>query len=150
MKKIYKITTFLLSFIFLLTACGKEKGSDYKDYINEISPIFEKIAQMDTKISDIDANNQDSFEQLLSYIDELAVLYKDLSQIDPPEEFARTKSLSEESYDYLLQAKEYLKDAFKDNEINETRLENGIECYNRANKRLHYIIKILHNELIEE
>lgn len=150
MKKLYRIVLPFFSAVFLLSACGKEKEPDYSEYISAINPIFENITAMDSKISDIDANDEESFTQLLSYIDEMALLYEELSLIEPPDEFMRTKSLASESYDYLLQSKVYLSEAFANNEINQAKLDNGIECYNRANKRLHYIIKILHNELIVE
>ncbi|MCQ2523243.1 MAG: hypothetical protein MJ123_02795 [Lachnospiraceae bacterium] len=150
MKK--KVILLLLMIVLSLglTSCSSNKEPDYTEYIEAINPIFERMQIINENIQSIDAASIDSFELLIENCKSLSEEYKTLSNIVPPDEFSKTRDLSKEAYDYMEQSIEYFTSAFDNDEINEKKLENGMECYKRANKRLHYIIKLLHNELIVE
>ena len=50
----------------------------------------------------------------------------------------------------MAQANQYFHDSFTDTSYNEYTLEAAMECYKRANKRLGYMIDILHGKIPDD
>lgn len=144
---ILMIFVFSLSFV----ACGEELTKDeYADYKNQMSNFFESIEKIDAEMNSIAPNDADSFDKLFDCFDRLEKQFKYLSEIEPPEQFEVTKELAEEAYDYMKQANSYFKESFSDNSYNQGTLDAAIECYSRANKRMQYIVNLIHGEIPED
>ena len=85
--------------------------------------------------------------QLFEQFDLLENEFKKLSEIHVPKDFENNESLAQQASEYMTQANDYLHKAFSETSYNENVLEAAMECYNRANKRVQFIISILHGEL---
>lgn len=140
----------LIAFIISsLSACG-EGGEDYSDYKEQMNNFCESITTLDEEINSLNPEDDDAVEDLFIYLNELEEQFKYFSEIEVPKNFQVTESLADEAYDYMKQANEYFEQSFSDNSFNEYTLEAAMECYARANKRVHYVIDIIHGELPED
>ncbi len=154
-EKTLKKRTFLVAVtalsLTLLTACGGNKQSAAEtEYFDKMNNFFESVKTLDTEINALDPEDTDSISQLFVYLEELESQFKYLSEIDAPSEFDATESLADEAYDYMVQATDYFAQSFTDNSYNEYTYAAGLECYKRANKRVQYIIALIHGEDITD
>lgn len=151
MKK--KIIYFLFFVLLLsLAGCGK-KGTDTKElqnYKNAMSQFCDNLLIIDGEIKLINPESQDSIDKLFDEYDKLEEEFKSLSEIAIPKEYAITESLVSEAYDYMVQANDYMHQSFSETSYNPYTLEAANECFKRANKRVQYIISILHGELPQD
>ncbi len=147
-KKIALLFAVLLVFTFL-AGCGSKQvveGGD-SEYKTQMTDFFKSMKHIDDEINALDPEDDDSIAELFVYLDELEGQYKILSEIEVPAEYKATESLADEAYDYMVQANNYFKMSFVENSYNQYTYEAGLECYNRANKRMQYIISIIHGEM---
>ena len=149
-----KITCLLLSGITalsLLSGCGEDVATDdYSDYKNSLNNFFDAVTTLDEEINALDPEDDDSISELFVYLDELEDQFEYFAEIEVPDAYIVTESLADEAYDYMKQANEYFKASFSDTSYNQYTYEAGLECYSRANKRVQYVISILHGELPED
>lgn len=153
MKKRIAILLFLVFTASLFTACQKNVSNtkELEAYKASMEVFFSNLTSIDAKIKEIDPESQNSCNDLLDSLNKLEDEFKKLSEMtvpsdNVPETFAYIPELSKQAYDYMCQTNEYMKDAFQDGSYNENVYDAGIECYKRANKRVHYIISLLHGE----
>lgn len=147
MKKKF-CTVLLLSLIMsLFCACKQPTTTDkYADYKSSMENFFESVNSLDQTMNSLDPEDPDSIAEIFACLDQLEEQFKYLSEIEVPAEFKATESLADEAYEYMVQANQYFKASFGETSYNEYTYEAGLECYNRANKRLHYIVKLIHGE----
>ena len=147
-KKFLIIPLFL---VLTLSACSTvEPIEEYETYRNSMDNFFESVEKLDTQINALDPESENALEELFLLMDSLEKQFKYLSEITVPDNYKATEELACEAYDYMVQANEYFKESFSENSYNEYTLEAGFECYERANKRMHYIIDILNGEIPED
>lgn len=152
MKKNTILGLGLSVMIFGLTACGNsESTAEIEEYKTSMESFFDSLEEIDTNIKDIDPSADDALDQLYTQFDGLKEQYEALASLTAPTEgvpetFAYIDSLADEAYDYMVQADDYLNQAFEDSYYNENTLTAALECYNRANKRVLYIVDLLHGE----
>ena len=148
-KKLYMFTCLLLISVSL-SACGKIEAPDYSEYQNQMDNFFTGVSTLDEEINELNPTDETSITTLFEYLDELEGQFKYFSEIEVPEDFQVTESLADEAYDYMKQANEYFRQSFSGNTYNEYTWEAGMECYERANKRMQYVIDIIHGKLPED
>lgn len=148
-KKLYMFTCLLFISVSL-TACGKIEAPDYSEYQNQMDNFFTGVSTLDEEINELNPTDETSITTLFEYLDELEGQFKYFSEIEVPEDFQVTESLADEAYDYMKQANEYFRQSFSGNTYNEYTWEAGMECYERANKRMQYVIDIIHGKLPED
>lgn len=115
-----------------------------------MTTFFEELEKIDADINTIDPADQDSIDQLFKQFDALEAQFKKLSEIDVPDEYISNKALGQQAYEYMVQANEYLHQSFTDTSYNQNVLDAALECYRRANKRVQFIITILHGEIPQD
>lgn len=146
-QKKFSLILFLTLIISVLAGCKEVPTVDkYADYKNSMEIFFEEINSLDQTINALDPEDPDSLSELFICLDQIEEQFKCLSEIEVPAEFVATESLADEAYEYMVQANQYFRASFSDTSYNEYTYEAGLECYNRANKRLHYIVQLIHGE----
>lgn len=154
MRKKLLCVLFLLGLSFSLTACGKESvdNSELTAYKTSMEAVLSNFETIDYAIKTIDpdADDDSSINELLHQFDLLEAEFKSLSEIAVPADFSYNESLADDAYSYMVQANEYYHQAFANDSYDETYLVAADECYKRANKRVQYIINILHGELPQD
>lgn len=153
MKNKLLLSILALVTAFSIIACGTattttvQTSSQYK---NQLNNFFDSVTKLDAEINALDPSDSDSFSELFVYLEELEEQFKYFAEIEVPSDYKVTESLADEAYDYMVQANEYFKMSFEDGAYNEYTYAAGLECYKRANKRVQYIISIIHGELPED
>lgn len=132
-----------------LAGCKKPEADNeaVSEYAEQMENFFVGIKTLDEKINSLNPEDENSLAELFIYLEQLEEQFKYLSEIDAPDEFNATESLADEAYDYMIKANQYFAKTFEDNSYNENTYKAGLECYNRANKRVKYIISLLHGEI---
>lgn len=148
MKKLIRLAVLLLT-VCLLTACTEtvDNTPQLKAYKASMTTFFEELEKIDTNINAIDPSDQTSIDELFKQFDALEAQFKKLSEIEVPEEYISNEALGQQAYEYMVQANEYLHQSFTDTSYNQNVLDAALECYRRANKRVQFIITILHGEI---
>lgn len=154
LKKKFLSVLFLFAIVISVTACGKKNNNneELKTYKASMETFFSNVEKIDYTIKTIDPDCDDdsSIKNLFEQFDLLEQEFKTLSEIPVPAEFSYNESLADEAYDYMVQANDYYHQSFTESSFNPYTLEAADECYRRANKRVQYIINILHGELPQD
>lgn len=150
-----KVSSMLCTVLLasLLVACGSSVSTDTpaaSQYKNQLNNFFDSVTTIDKEINELDPEDADSVSELFVYLNELEEQFKYFADINVPSEYKATESLADEAYDYMVQANDYFEMSFADGAYNEYTYAAGMECYRRANKRVQYIISIIHGQLPED
>jgi hypothetical protein len=135
--------------IGIMAGCGKGSG-EIETYQKEVTDFFTEMEDYNTKINELNPEDSDSVESLFAIFDEMEASYKALSEVKVPEEFSANETLAKQASEYMTQANQYFHDSFTDTSYNEYTLEAAMECYRRANKRLGYMVDILHGKIPDD
>lgn len=153
MKKKCLTLLFLFSFAASLAACGNkvDNTKELEAYKTSMDLFFNNLSSIDKEINAIDPDDQNSCSDLLKSFDKLEAEFTKLSELtvptqNVPQTFGYISELSKQASDYMTQANDYMKDAFQDSAYNENVYDAGMECYKRANKRVQFIVSLLHGE----
>ncbi len=152
MRKFIKIFTVLALTMCFLSGCGA-KGSSalVNEYKTSMEKFFDGLKTVDADINKINPDDQDAINKLFEQFDTMDKAYASMAELTVPTEgvpetFAYISELSKSASEYMTQANGYLHDSFAESSYNEHTLEAAMECYKRANKRVQFIITLLHGE----
>ena len=152
MKKYVKLAVLSVLIMCLLCGCGSNKSSaGVKEYKASMESFFETLQKVDTDINKINADDQDAINQLFAQFDKMDSEFSKMAALTVPTEgvpetFTYIPELSKSASEYMTQANGYLHDSFSEGSYNEHTLSAAMECYKRANKRIQFIITLLHGE----
>lgn len=147
MKK--KLLTLLLATCFTLsvTGCGEDK--ELTEYKEKMDTFFTEIEIIHNKMNTIDENSEDALDDLFECLDELDAQFATMAAIEVPDEFASLENLADEASENMSLAVENFHNAYSQDSYNEYTAATAKEYYTRANKRLQYMIDILHGKMPE-
>lgn len=147
MKK--KILALLLTTCFTLsvTGCGEDK--ELTEYKEKMETFFSEVEIIHNKMNTIDPENEDALDDLFECLDELDSQFTTMAAIDVPDEFSSLENLADEASENMSLAVENYHNAYSKDSYNEYTAATADEYYARANKRLQYMIDILHGKMPE-
>lgn len=147
MKK--KLLTLLLASCFALsiTGCGEDK--DLAKYKDQMDAFFAEVEIIHTKMNTIDPESETALDELFECLDDLDTQFTAMAKLEVPEEFSSLESLADEASENMTLAVENYHDAYSTDSYNEYTAATADEYYTRANKRLQYMIDILHGKMPE-
>lgn len=148
MKKKLLLLITAMSLVFSLTACGEDP--ELAKFKTEIENFCDAVAEIDEGINSIDITQEGYREQLLDYLDKAEDEFKKLANISIPEEFSYIEELVQGASEDMTQAVAQFHEAFGPDSYNEYTFEYANEYYQRAYKRLTYIITLLHGEIPDD
>ncbi|MBR5897716.1 MAG: hypothetical protein IKZ39_08910 [Lachnospiraceae bacterium] len=152
MKKHIRLLAFFVLTLCLLCGCGsKGSSSEVKEYKTSMEKFFDSLKTVDENIDKINPEDQDAINLLFEQFDSMEKEFAAMAALTVPssgvpETFAYIPELSKSASEYMTQANGYLHDSFSESSYNEHTLEAAMECYKRANKRVQFIITLLHGE----
>lgn len=144
MKKKFTLLAAALTAALVLAACGEDPAMT--QFRNDMDEFCTKISQIDNSINGIDAQSEDAISQLLAYLDDLDLVFRDFAELDFPEEFDYLEELADESSRYMTEAVKNYHEAYSNGSYNEYTAEYARQNYSRAYKRIQIIITFLHGE----
>lgn len=146
-NKLRVICAVLLSAL-LLTGCGEDPA--LTQFRKSMDDFCTKISEIDTSINNIDAQSDGAADELLSYLDELDLVFQSFARLDFPEEFDYLENLAQESSQYMTEAVSSYHNAYSNGSYNEYMADYAGENYARAYKRIQIILAFLHGEQPED
>ena len=144
-----KILILLLAGVLLIAGCGKPKQDTkaLKEYEQNMTVFFNDLVKIDQEINAIDPESDTAIKDLFKEFDALQTKFVYLADVSVPNDLIYWESISSlavEGKDYMIQANDYLKQSFTETSYNPNYLEAAMESYRRANKRVQYIISLIH------
>lgn len=144
MKKLF----FTITVITMLFLCGCSSTPEevINEYKENMQNFFSNISELNTKINQIDTDSYNFDTELTSLLDSLNKEFASMSQYEVPQEFGGVKELAEDASQNMNEAVRLYHLAF-DSEFYDSESEYTASLYyQKANKELKYIIRILHGE----
>ena len=142
-KKVRMLFAAMLASV-MLTACGEDP--ELTKFRQSMDEFCTKVSEIDSSINSIDPLAENATTELLSYLDELDLVFQSFATLDFPEEFDYLEVLADESSQYMTEAVANYHEAFSNGSYNEYTAEYAKEYYSRAYKRVQIIITFLHGE----
>lgn len=147
MKNRLILVMSVLSFCLLLGGCGEDQA--LKKFKKAMDEYCLEIAEIDNGINSIDTQSETRIEDLMNYLDQLDSAFKKLADMTVPEEFNYIEELADDASEYMTEAVSLYHEAYSNNSFNEYTAAYAREYYERACKRLNYIITFLHGDIPE-
>lgn len=144
MKKKVRMLFAAVFILVMLTACGEDP--ELTRFRQSMDDFCTKVSVIDSNINSIDAESENATQELLSYLDDLDLLFQSFAELDFPEEFDYLEDLASESSECMTEAVKSYHEAFSNGSYNEYTAEYAKEYYSRAYKRVQIIITFLHGE----
>ena len=148
MKRQFRMFFAAMLILVILTACGED--SELTNFRRDIDNFCTRISEIDTSINSIDAQSDNATSELLSYLDELDVVFQTFATLDFPEEFDYLEELADESSQYMTEAVSKYHEAYGNDIYDQNAAEYARQYYSRAYKRVQIIITFLHGELPDD
>ena len=146
-NKICLLLTALLS-ATMLTACGEDPA--LTQFRKSMDDFCKKVAEINTGINAIDATSENAPEELLTYLDDLEIIFESFGRLDFPEEFDYLEPIADEASSYMTDAVANYHEAYSNGSYNEYTAAYASQIYERAYKRVQIIISFLHGEEPED
>lgn len=138
----------LLFLILFLTGCGKDKAVE--TYRTNMTQFFENVQTINDAINQLDPNDENIGDQLLPLLDSLDKSFSQMASLEVPDGFPGVKDLATDASKYMTEAVSYYHQAYNGEEYDKTSADIAYQNYQFANKRLQYIVQILHGDIPEE
>lgn len=144
-----KLLTLLLAFCFVVSVAGCGKNIELDEYQKDMDKFFSEIEVIHVKMNSINPESETALDELFKCLDELDKQFKSMAALTVPKEFSNIENLADEASENMSLAVENYHNAYSDDSYNEYTAATADEYYKRANKRLQYMIDILHGEVPE-
>lgn len=147
MKK--NLITLLLATCLTLsvTGCGEDK--ELTKYKEQMDSFFTEVEVIHNKMNNIDPESETALDELFDCLDDLDAEFVSMAALEVPDEFSSLESLADEASENMSLAVENYHNAYSTDSYNEYTAATADEYYSRANKRLQYMIDILHGKMPE-
>ncbi len=139
---IYILATGLLC---SLTGCGEDK--ELTKYKNQMNDFFNEVESIHNTMNSINPDSETALDELFDCLDDLDTLFANMAELDVPSDFSNVEELADEASENMSLAVENYHNSYSNASYNEYTAATADEYYLRANKRLQYIIDILHGEI---
>lgn len=145
MKKKLLLVLTALTLAFSMVACGEDP--ELAKFKTEMESFCNAIADIHEGINSIDVKAEGYREELLDYLDRAEDEFTKLANTSIPDEFAYISDLVQGASEDMTTAVNQFHEAFGTDSYNEYTFDYANEYYQRAYKRLTYIITLLHGEV---
>lgn len=138
----------ILLLTLFLTGCGKDKAVE--TYRANMTQFFENVQTINDAINQLDPNDENVGDQLLPLLDSLDKSFSQMASLEVPDGFPGVADLASDASKYMTEAVSYYHQAYSGGEYDKTSADIAYQNYQFANKRLQYIVQILHGDIPEE
>ena len=138
----------VLLLTLVLTGCGKDKAVE--NYRANMTQFFENIQTINDAINQLDPNDENVGDQLLPLLDSLDKSFSQMASLEVPDGFPGVADLAADASKYMTEAVSCYHQAYSGEEYDKISADIAYQNYQFANKRLQYIVQILHGDIPEE
>ena len=139
-----------LATILCLTACGHtNEEKELADFSSSISDFTASIQDANQQINELDVNDANASQELLSILDGLDEKFKELADLSVPEQYQSIEKLADEASENMTNAVSYFHSAYEGEAFDEQDADVAYQYYTRAMVRIEYIGYVLVGEIPE-
>lgn len=140
-----------LTTVLCLTACGHtNEEKELADFSSSISSFTgSSIQDANQQINELDVNDANASQELLSILDGLDEKFKELADLSVPEQYQSIETLADEASENMTNAVSYFHSAYEGEAFDEQDADVAYQYYTRAMVRIEYIGYVLVGEIPE-
>ena len=139
-----------LTTVLCLTACGHtNEEKELADFSSSISSFTASIQDANQQINELDVNDANASQELLSILDGLDEKFKELADLSVPEQYQSIETLADEASENMTNAVSYFHPAYEGEAFDEQDADVAYQYYTRAMVRIEYIGYVLVGEIPE-
>lgn len=139
-----------LTTVLCLTACGHtNEEKELADFSSSISSFTASIQDANQQINELDVNDANASQELLSILDGLDEKFKELADLSVPEQYQSIETLADEASENMTNAVSYFHSAYEGEAFDEQYADVAYQYYTRAMVRIEYIGYVLVGEIPE-
>ena len=139
-----------LTTVLCLTACGHtNEEKELADFSSSISSFTASIQDANQQINELDVNDANASQELLSILDGLDEKFKELADLSVPEQYQSIETLADEASKNMTNAVSYFHSAYEGEAFDEQDADVAYQYYTRAMVRIEYIGYVLVGEIPE-
>ena len=139
-----------LTTVLCLPACGHtNEETDLADFSSSISSFTASIQDANQQINELDVNDANASQELLSILDGLDEKFKELADLSVPEQYQSIETLADEASENMTNAVSYFHSAYEGEAFDEQDADVAYQYYTRAMVRIEYIGYVLVGEIPE-
>ena len=139
-----------LTTVLCLTACGHtNEEKELADFSSSISSFTASIQDANQQINELDVNDANASQELLSILDGLDEKFKELADLSVPEQYQSIETLADEASENMTNAVSYFHSAYEGEAFDEQGADVAYQYYTRAMVRIEYIGYVLVGEIPE-
>lgn len=147
MKK-YLLICLIGIMLLVMGGCSGREDIDY--YKANMEQFFKNIETLDGLINNIDVSQPDYTDTLLGYLDQVDKSFGQMATLEVPTTFVGVKELAVDASENMSVAVEKYHSAYEGEEFDTTLEYEAFQYYSKANREIHYIIRILQGEKFED
>lgn len=147
MLRKYTLFIVLLVSMFLFTGCGEKE--ELTAFENDMKNFYDEVSAIESAISQIDASSETAVDNLLVNMEEMAVCFQTLANIEVPMEFISIEELADDASAYMDEAVRLYSEAYEEDYVSDALVQAATENYESAMKRINYIAVLLQGEIPE-
>ena len=133
-----------LTTVLCLTACGHtNEEKELADFSSSISSFTASIQDANQQINELDVNDANASQELLSILDGLDEKFKELADLSVPEQYQSIETLADEASKNMTNAVSYFHSAYEGEAFDEQDADVAYQYYTRAMVRIEYIGYVL-------
>ena len=139
-----------LTTVLCLTACGHtNEEKELAVFSSSISSFTASIQDANQQINELDVNDANASQELLSILDGLDEKFKELADLSVPEQYQSIETLADEASENMTNAVSYFHSAYEGEAFDEQDADVAYQYYTRAMVRIEYIGYVLVGEIPE-
>ena len=139
-----------LTTVLCLTECGHtNEEKEMADFSSSISSFTASIQDANQQINELDVNDANASQELLSILDGLDEKFKELADLSVPEQYQSIETLADEASENMTNAVSYFHSAYEGEAFDEQDADVAYQYYTRAMVRIEYIGYVLVGEIPE-
>ena len=139
-----------LTTVLCLTACGHtNEEKELAAFSSSISSFTASIQDANQQINELDVNDANASQELLSILDGLDEKFKELADLSVPEQYQSIETLADEASENMTNAVSYFHSAYEGEAFDEQDADVAYQYYTRAMVRIEYIGYVLVGEIPE-
>lgn len=139
-----------LTTVLCLTACGHtNEEKELADFSSSISSFTASIQDANQQINELDVNDANASQELLSILDGLDEKFKELADLSVPEQYQSIETLADEASENMTNAVSHFHSAYEGEAFDEQDADVAYQYYTRAMVRIEYIGYVLVGEIPE-
>lgn len=139
-----------LTTVLCFTACGHtNEEKELADFSSSISSFTASIQDANQQINELDVNDANASQELLSILDGLDEKFKELADLSVPEQYQSIETLADEASENMTNAVSYFHSAYEGEAFDEQDADVAYQYYTRAMVRIEYIGYVLVGEIPE-